>query len=255
VAEHLVEPAAAGSKHYFLLRRLHSLTGLVPIGAYMVVHLLTNASILAGPEVFQANVDNIHLLAKLRLLTIVEWTFIFIPLIFHGVVGWFILVEAKPNARQYGYGANKRFSLQRITGVIAFAFIGYHVWQMHHLFAGWGGGNFDPHDAAASAAEVIQSGWALPLYAVGVLACVFHLANGIWTSLITWGITVGPRSQRMSGYACTAFGIALALVSVGALAGFRAFDLPPVRHDTKHAAKIEQRPALTAGAAAAANHE
>ncbi len=46
-------------RHEFLIRRLHSLTGIL-FGAYVCVHLLTNASILAGSEAFQNNVHRIH---------------------------------------------------------------------------------------------------------------------------------------------------------------------------------------------------
>jgi hypothetical protein len=37
---------------------------------------------------------------------------------------------------------------------------------------------------------VIQAG-----YAIGILACVFHLANGIWTMGITWGVWTSPAAQ------------------------------------------------------------
>ena len=47
-------------RHQFLILRLHSLSGLLPVGAYMTVHLLTNASTLGGPAMFQKNVDLIH---------------------------------------------------------------------------------------------------------------------------------------------------------------------------------------------------
>ena len=33
-------------KHEFLVRRLHSLSGLIPVGAFMTVHLLVNASVV-----------------------------------------------------------------------------------------------------------------------------------------------------------------------------------------------------------------
>ena len=33
-----------GGRHHFLLRRLHSLTGLI-FGGYLIVHLLVNATI------------------------------------------------------------------------------------------------------------------------------------------------------------------------------------------------------------------
>src|SRR3954463_12839641 len=61
------------ARHEFLLRRLHSLSGLIPVGAYMVVHLLTNASVLGGPASFQDQVDTIHRLGPI--LPLVEWTF------------------------------------------------------------------------------------------------------------------------------------------------------------------------------------
>jgi succinate dehydrogenase / fumarate reductase cytochrome b subunit len=96
---------------------------------------------------------------------------------------------------------------------------------MHKMGGPLGGGKFDPHEAAQSTAVVIQGGlWVAPLYAIGVLACVFHLANGIWTSLITWGITIRPQTQRLSGVCCAVFGVLLALVGLGALGGFRSFD-------------------------------
>ena len=61
------------------------------------------------------------------------------------------------------------------------------------------------------------------LYVIGVLATVYHLANGIWTSLITWGVTIGPSSQRAAGYACSVFGVMLAVAGVSAIWGFREF--------------------------------
>jgi succinate dehydrogenase / fumarate reductase cytochrome b subunit len=224
VDEHVAVGLVPATDYSFLIRRLHSLTGLAPIGAYLVIHLFTNASILAGPEAFQSNVDRIHLLEKMKILWLVEWVFIFIPIIFHGLLGVVIWQTSEPNASRYQYGANLRYTLQRWTGIIAGVFIAYHVWQFHWMFKALGGGAFDAQEAALSTARTIQASWWIgPFYAVGVLASVYHLANGIWTSLITWGITIGPRSQRVAGYVCTAFGIALGLVGIGALSGFKAF--------------------------------
>jgi succinate dehydrogenase / fumarate reductase cytochrome b subunit len=220
-------------KHYFLIRRLHSLSGLVPVGAFVCVHLLTNASVLAPGEPgaeFQKSVERIHALGPL--LVPVEIAFIFVPLLFHALLGFAIWFSAAPNAQSYRYGPNIRYTLQRLTGGVAFVFILYHVWQMHWFGAPLGGGAFALHDesggpaAAITTARAIQSApWIAPLYVVGVGATVFHLANGIWTSLITWGITIRPRTQRVSAYACAVFGVVLALVGVGAVSGFRTF--PP----------------------------
>lgn len=195
------------------------MSGLIPIGAYVVIHLATNARVLI-PGDYQKAVDQIHSLGPLLLP--VEIIFIFLPLLFHGLLGFQIIFTGKANARYYPYRANMRYTLQRITGMIAFFFIIYHIWQMHWLGRPFGGGKFDPHDAVNSATSAIQSGWwVVPLYAIGVLASVYHLANGLWTSLITWGITIRPRSQQVAGYFCAAFGIALSLIGLGALNGFR----------------------------------
>jgi succinate dehydrogenase / fumarate reductase, cytochrome b subunit len=61
------------------------------------------------------------------------------------------------------------------------------------------------------------------------MSCVFHLANGIWTMGITWGVWVTPASQRWANYACAGFGVLLALVSVGAIGGFLGVDVEKAR--------------------------
>jgi succinate dehydrogenase / fumarate reductase cytochrome b subunit len=235
VAEHEQQAAAETptDKYYFLIRRLHSLTGLVPVGVFLVIHLSTNATVLApGPagSEFQRSVERIHALGPL--LVPVEIVGIFLPLLFHALLGFQIIFTAQSNAQQYRYGSNIRYTLQRATGVIAFVFILYHVWQMHWLGKEFGGGSFRVRDdnglplAATTTAAAIQAVWWIaPIYAIGVVSAVYHLANGIWTSLITWGITIRPRSQQVAGYVCAAFGIVLSLVGLGALSGFRTFNL------------------------------
>ena len=116
-------------RHDFLIRRLHSLSGLIPVGAFMCVHLLVNASVLEGPGTFQKNVYQIHSLGDL--LPVVEWVFIFIPILFHAIIGMVIVAGGMPNSNHYRYGPNYRYTLQRITGMIAFVFIMVHVFHMH----------------------------------------------------------------------------------------------------------------------------
>jgi succinate dehydrogenase / fumarate reductase, cytochrome b subunit len=221
-------------RHEFLLRRLHSLSGIVPVGAYMVVHLLTNASVLDGAATFQRRVYAIHSLGAV--LPLVEWTFIFLPLLYHAIYGILIVRGAAPNSSTYKYGSNVRYTLQRATGMIAFVFIMWHVFHMHGwIHAEWwergvaeplSGAHFRPYNAASTAAAALQPLVVQILYAIGVLSCVFHLANGIWTFGITWGIWVTPASQRWATRACLVFGLVLAAVSMGALGGF-AYGVKP----------------------------
>lgn len=240
--ESLSEPTGLETKYYFLIRRLHSLLGLVPVGVFLCVHLIANATILAPGEPgaeFQKAIERIHVLGPL--LVPVEIFGIFLPLLFHAILGVKIWLSSTPNAQNYRYGSNLRYTLQRVTGGIAFLFIIYHVWQMHWLGKPLGAGHFELHSetgaplAALTTAQAIQSGWWIAwIYGFGVLITVFHLANGIWTSLITWGITIRPATQRASGYACAVFGVLLGLVGIGAAIGFRTFDLESPATPSSH---------------------
>lgn len=240
-------------RNEFLLRRLHSLSGIIPVGAYMVVHLLTNASVLDSAAAFQRNVYQIHSLGAA--LPVVEWVFIFLPLLYHAIYGVLIVRGALPNSSTYKTSSNIRYTLQRATGMIAFVFIMWHVFHMHGWFhADWwqksiaeplAGAKFKPFNAASTAAEAMRISLIVPiLYAIGVLSCVFHLANGIWTFGITWGVWVTPAAQRWATAACLVFGLGLAAVSMGALGGFafgvdvkQAQDVEKAMYDAKVASK------------------
>jgi succinate dehydrogenase / fumarate reductase cytochrome b subunit len=220
-------PSSFFGRHEFVIRRLHSLTGLIPVGAYMVVHLAVNASVLNGAGTYQQAVYDIHSLGML--LPLVEWAFIFLPILFHGLIGLLLVYEARYNNNNYRYGNNVRYTLQRITGVIAFLFIGWHVFHMHGWFhAGWWrayvveafqGANFRPYNAATSL-DAAMAGWWMPaFYAVGVLASVFHLANGVWTMGITWGVWLTPAAQRRASWVCLVGGVGVGAVGLAALVG------------------------------------
>lgn len=213
----------------FLIRRLHSLSGIIPIGFFLFFHIGTNSLIaFSSPpnkDLFQKQVDNIHNLGPL--LIPVEIMFIFVPLIYHIVVGVKIWSESKPNAANYTYWGNIRYTLQRTTGIATLAFILVHLYQMHWL-GGWlpGGSGFNHELASSTTAQVMQrASWIAPLYAIGVACACYHFANGIWTFLITWGITVGPRSQRVAGFACLVLGIGLTITGLVAVRGFKTFDV------------------------------
>ena len=226
-------------KNDFLIRRLHSLSGLIPVGAYMCVHLITNASLVGGISVFQNNVFSIH---SLPLLPVIEWSFIFLPLIFHAVAGIWIARSGKSNLQQYRLVGNRRYTWQRITGYIAFLFIFTHVFHLHGWFHNewWlktiaepmGMAKFRPYNAVSSLASAM-TGIAWPIfYAIGVLACTFHLANGIWTAGITWGVWLTPKSQRRASIACALFGLFIGSAGISSLVAVKTTD-------AMEAAKIE----------------
>jgi succinate dehydrogenase / fumarate reductase cytochrome b subunit len=226
-------------RYEFVLRRLHSLTGLMPIGGYLAFHLLTNASIVDGVEVYQRRADQIHELGVTTVVLLLEWPIIFLPILFHGLLGLVIVSRGKRNVADYPYVGNIRYTLQRWTGVIAFAFILWHVFHMHGWFksAWWmdhvvrplGGGRFDPRNAYTAPEAIQQSIAVQVMFLVGVLASVYHFANGLWTMGITWGLWTSPRAQRWANVPCAAIGVFLAIVGVAALFGMIAADKPSLQ--------------------------
>ena len=211
-------------RHEFAIRRLHSLSGIVPLGAYMVVHLTTNASLLNGVPTFQRAVMQIHSLGKA--LPFVEWGAIFLPLLFHAIIGVWIVKTGQSNTGHYRFAANRRYVWQRWTGLIAFVFLMVHVFHLHGWFhvKFWvdyvshplGMGNFRPYNAASTLAEALDGVLWPAFYLIGVLACVYHLANGLWTAGITWGLWLTPKAQARATTVCTAFGLFLAVIGSGA---------------------------------------
>lgn len=209
----------------------------------MCVHLLTNATAAGSEAMFQRMVYQIHSLGPL--LPVVEWVFIFLPILFHAIYGVVIMQSGQANTGSYRYLGNVRYALQRATGMIAFLFIVWHVFHMHGWFhADWwlsaikpyAGGQFKPYSASSTAASAMQQNVVFPiLYMVGVLSCVFHLANGLWTAGITWGLWITPAAQKRANYACAAFGVLMALVGMGALSAF-SFKIKP-----ENASKVEKQ--------------
>lgn len=205
-------------RNHFLLRRLHSLSGIVPIGAFLIVHLYTNSLAYLGPEAFNEHVRALH---HTPYLAMIEIAAIFAPLAFHAGYGVVIAKTARINVGEYGYADNWRYTVQRVSGWIALVFILIHLG--HYRFAHWFGGKpyidtvgggMTPFDLTAAGFDLWNASvlW-IGLYAVGLLASVYHFCNGIVTFCITWGITVGERSRRYVSVGAAA--LALLLLGFG----------------------------------------
>lgn len=201
--------AAIPQDHSFLWRRLHSISGIFPVGFFLVEHLFSNAFALRGAEAYNKQVA---FLVSLPFLFVIETTFIFIPILYHGIYGVYIWWRGESNVGDYPWAGNWLYSLQRVTGIVAFAYILFHTWEQRftgeHLYL----------NPSASYDKVVNS-LANPLvagvYFVGMVAACFHFAYGLWLFGCKWGLTPGPRAQKFSGLACGLIG--LALLSMGLL--------------------------------------
>jgi len=111
-----VPPLRAGQGYTFLLRKLHSLLGIVPIGAFLLEHLLSNFEALKGPAAYGAQVKFLNSLPMVRVL---EWVFIFLPILYHGLYGIWIWLRGKSNIVYYPWAGNWMYVAQRWTGLVA----------------------------------------------------------------------------------------------------------------------------------------
>lgn len=192
----------------FILRRLHTLAGVIPVGLFLLEHLFTNAMATTGAASYNSAVDTIQ---HIPFLHFVEFFFIFLPLVYHGVFGLYVAFTSGYNAGQYSWARNVMFVLQRITGVITFIFIIYHLWTTR--FSG-----------KAPTFDMVHSLMVNPAYfwfmVIGIVAATFHFSNGLWSFAVHWGITVGARAQRVTAYVTMLVFVILAGVGIEALIAF-----------------------------------
>jgi succinate dehydrogenase / fumarate reductase cytochrome b subunit len=204
----------------FVLRKLHQLSGIVPLGLFVLEHFYTNSKALSGAASFNEAVRDLQ---SIPYILFVEIGGIFIPLIYHAVYGLVITMEARPNNLNYPYPRNWFFLIQRITGIILFFFILFHVLNFRFGMVP-GLNSVSVAHAPDQAFEIVSREFRMiPIflvYMVGITATVWHLANGIWLFLVDWGLAIGERAQRLTGYACIGFGIVLLLVGINAAVAF-----------------------------------
>ena len=204
----------------FVLRKLHQLSGIMPLGIFLLEHFYTNSKALNGAASFN---DAVKDLQSIPYILFVEIGGIFIPLIYHAVYGLVITIEARPNNLSYPYPRNWFYLIQRITGLILFFFIAFHVLNFRFgLIPGLN--NISVAHQPGQAFDIVSREFhMIPIfiiYVVGITATVWHLANGIWLFLVDWGIAIGERAQRLTGYACIGFGVFLLLVGLNAAIAF-----------------------------------
>lgn len=236
-------------KNHFLLRRLHSLSGIVPIGLFVIAHLFTNAQMIwgqnaeTGEGVFQHEVDFIHAMPA---LFIIEWS-LWGAIAFHAGLGFWYTFTGKHNVKRYSYADNIRYLLQRITGVIALVFIFLHIatlrwrWDLFGWFTPFYGEGYQANSVVPGTvpqafydvpmslpltAYALQISWLVVLfYLVGVTASVYHWCNGLWTAAISWGLTVTTASMKRWGFVCAGLFVALMTFFGVAMVGALKFDL------------------------------
>lgn len=217
-----VPPIRAGQGHEFFWRRLHSLSGIVPVGAFLIEHILvSNATAINGPEAYA---NQVKFLGSLPLVILLESLFIWLPIVFHGGYGIYLWLRGKSNVAEYPWAGNWMYTLQRYTGLIAFVYIGWHVY--HTRFAGI---DIHAHPGASFGKVQLELAvtWQFVFYVVGLLCACWHFCYGIFLFCAKWGIVSGQRALRKVQIACIVFFLVMSGVGLASLSKFRSTPQQP----------------------------
>jgi len=233
-----VAPLRAGQGVSFWLRRLHSLSGIVPVGAFLFEHILiSNATAIGGAAAYARQV---RFLAGLPLVFALELVGIWLPIAFHALYGFYIWYRGEMNIGDYPWTGNWMYTLQRWTGGIAFLYIVWHTYTMR--FTG-----VDLHEYPGASfgkvqGEVYQTAFFL-FYVVGLVTASWHFAYGVWLFCAKWGIVSGEKARKRFLAVCLAFFFVLCGVGLGALTKLRS--VPQQATDPAGARAIEAGPPAT----------
>jgi succinate dehydrogenase / fumarate reductase cytochrome b subunit len=235
-AAHGVAPLRAGSGTSFVLRRLHSLSGIIPVGAFLFEHILiSNTTAIGGPDAYAKQVA---FLAGLPLVPLLELFGIWLPILFHALYGFYIWYRGDGNNVAYPWTGNWMYTAQRWTGGIAFAYILWHTYTMR--FTGVDLHAYPNASFGKVQGEVFQTPLFL-FYVAGLIAASWHFAYGIWLFCAKWGIVSGDKAQKRFLIVCVAFFFVLSGAGLASLTSFRSRPIQPT--DYGNAATAQSKPA------------
>src|SRR5260370_10989658 len=98
-----VPPIRAGQRHSFFWRRLHSLSGIVPVRAFLVEHFISYSFATLGPWAYA---DQVKFLTGLPFVLFLEIFGIYIPLLYHALYGFYLWYKGESNVTDYPCAGN-----------------------------------------------------------------------------------------------------------------------------------------------------
>ncbi len=209
-----VAPLRAGKGTSFLLRRLHSLSGIIPIGLFLIEHFASNAFATNGPDAYT---QQVKLLSSFPFVVALELFGIWLPILYHSVYGFYIWGRGESNVSDYPWAGNWMYTMQRWTGAVTFAYIVWHTWHLRfsgvHLLT-------HPDAAFGKVQAEFMHTWAVAFYAVGIFCASWHFAYGLWLFAVKWGITTGDNARRRFGYVCVLIGVTFMAVGAATMYSF-----------------------------------
>jgi len=211
-----VRPLRAGQGHSFFWRRLNSLTGIIPVGLFLLEHFLSNAEATNGVAAYN---QQVKFLTGLPFRLWMEIFGIFIPLAFHALYGVYVWWRGENNVVEYPLAGNWFYTVQRYTGLAILFYVAYHIWYMR--FAGVH--LVEHYDASFWKVQTeLSHPLALAAYVVGVIAASWHFGYGLFLFCAKWGIVTGMRAQKRAQIAGIALSVLLSLMGLASIYAFTA---------------------------------
>ena len=173
----------------FVRARMGSLLAVVPLGVWTVSHLWNNLSAFKGAAAWQAEVTEYrHPLAFFASATVA-----LLPLVLHTIWGIGRLVSVQPNNLKYRGFSNLKYAVQRLSAIGVMFFLGAHIWlALLHPRITTG----RPEPFADISHEMHHHLPTLAVYLLGTLGVAYHLANGLHSFTMGWGLLVSRRALR-----------------------------------------------------------
>jgi succinate dehydrogenase / fumarate reductase cytochrome b subunit len=206
------KPAAGAAHAAFLWSRLGSILAVAPLGVWTVIHLWNNLAVFSGERAWEAAVTEHTSPVSLAVTTAI----VLLPLAIHTGWGLARLASSRPNNRSYGFFANLKYLLQRVSAIGVLAFLGAHLWLaflqprlVEHR----------PEPFRDIAAEMRHHPPTLVVYLLGTLGVAYHLANGLTGVAMGWGVVATQASLRKADRVAAVIFALLLAMSWGAIYG------------------------------------
>lgn len=200
-------------------RRLHTLAGGMVLSAFLVEHLLTNASALGGADAYDVVVGSI---LRLRLLPLFEVLFILIPLGFHAGYGMYLLCrKTAGDAEADRYGDRRLWIVQRIGAVFVFVFVLGHLWELRVQRLFFGASSSGLYTTLTAHLSWTWAGvpWMALAYLGGIFAAALHVSNGLYAATAAWKIALDPPGRRRVRTVSVGIGLILFVIGTATVIG------------------------------------
>lgn len=189
MSTHVAASEAVPARTPLLKSRLGSFLAVVPLSIWVINHLWDNLSAFNGAEAWQTSVTSY----SNPFAQAFTFLIVMLPLLLHTGWGLVRIFSFRPNNNRYNNYGNLKYLVQRIAALGVLAFLGAHIW-LAFLYPRLVLGHAEAFSDIAR--EMHYHGPTLVVYLLGTLGTAYHLANGIQTFCMGWGILASERSMR-----------------------------------------------------------